>query len=976
MKESISSSTHLEYNNFATLLLNKQGNILALNSKLADLLNLSIDDVINKPILDIFELQTIANEPELYTLPLNSQVFANLIIHDEDKTPVQLLTSDLDAKRQLTVIITKNENFDNRIYNTLNQLNLAVEGANIGIWQYDIASGEVFFSAKFRELINVTKDNEMLSWQAFIDLCNPDDSTIFNVHFKNHIEHEIPLDFEFRMNINNKIKWFIIKGNIFKHQQKKHRVLGTLIDITASKDTLHKLNQLIINKKIAMEAGKIGSWHAVLAENNHSWQWSWDEATNKMFALSQDDMGQLSKWEDRLHPEDRARVIGAMKNSLQTGVEFNQEYRAILPNGDIKYFAGKGKVGHDADGQSYRIDGVIIDHSEIKEAQIQLEVLNDELEANVAKRTKELQKSMERATQASQIKSDFLSMMSHELRTPMNAVIGSLDLLATTEQSAESMDLIDTAKTSAENLVFILNDILDISKIEAGKLLLEDRPFSLSEVINNIAKVFEPSAQKQNVLFKIHEDANIPMYVKGDSMRVRQILFNIIGNALKFTQSDKERQGEIELIALVVERNPYVCTVSVKVIDNGIGISQAQQQKLFTPFTQAERSTTRKFGGTGLGLAICGQLTEMMGGRITLTSELGEGSCFDIELPFWLSQETSALDVEELSAMNICLLNTSSQLLSKQETFSQYLKQEGAMVTDIDFTKVQLKDNNLKNMLDNKNFDVYLILVDKIINSSAAIKELKAYLNKNKQILLLVHSQDLATTKAQFKRVRISNIDTITKVQLIKLIKQTKEASCKFDFGELDLSELDLNENTSSEKTDELDLSLDDLALDDLKLENLELNDLTPENLAKNSRSAHSCKLSATSQNLKQGILVVEDNQLNQKLIKQQLTKLGYNCDLANDGEEGQKVWQAGNYKMILTDCHMPIMDGYQMSESIRKVEQANNTVKPIPIIAVTGAAMSGDDEKCFQAGMSDFVSKPVQLADLKKTLTKWYPND
>ncbi len=912
------------------MLITEQGNIIEINEKLKKLFDLPTTEFVKKSILQLFRLKTSMTKSDSFELPLGRQIFSYLTSQQCKEIPVQLLFSNVNQDKLVTVIVTINqdEQLSNNTLDSLNQLSLTVEGANIGIWSYDINSHKMFFSTKFKQLINLTTPEESFTYQNLTSLVYEHDREVFSAFFKHHIHSEIPLDFEFRVLINKKIHWFRIKGNLFYQQQKKHKVMGTLIDISDRKSVLNKLNQVLISKEIAMEVGRVGSWHAIL-DHEHVWQWSWDELSNKLFGLQPEDRGNIEKWQQTLHPDDRENSVAILTHTLQTGEDLIQQYRAILPNGEIRYFANKGKVSFDNNRQICRIDGVCIDESAIRKVQNQLKKLNNELEASVEKRTKELKQSMEHAEHASQTKSDFLSMMSHELRTPMNAVIGSLDLLATTEHSVESMDLIDTAKTSSENLVCILNDILDISKIEAGKLLLEDRPFSLSEVIDNIVKVFVPTAQKQNIIFKVYEDTDIPMYVKGDSMRVRQILFNIIGNALKFTHTDRDKQGVVELHAKIIESNPYISTINFKVIDNGIGIDKDVQQKLFTPFTQAERSTTRNFGGTGLGLAICGQLTEMMGGRITLASEKGQGSCFEIELPFWLSQETNALDVELLSAINVCLVCLTTEIPSKQTVCEQNITASGAIVNKYYLSKMSA-DNEFMPC----DFEVMVILVEQLSADKNQLTALIEQLNKNKQILIAVRTLDIPLAKTLLKGVRIINLETLTKIQLINLIKQTKENNCKFNF-------------------EDLSLELDELVLDGLDY------DIEKEQKQRVSQ-------------LKADILVVEDNPLNQILMKQQLAKLGYGCDLAGNGEEGKKVWQTGCYKMILTDCHMPKMDGYQMTQNIRSLEQAENK-RQIPIIAVTGAAMSGDDEKCFQAGMSDFVSKPVQLADLRKVLKKWY---
>lgn len=526
-------------------------------------------------------------------------------------------------------------------------------------------------------------------------------------------------------------------------------------------------------------------------------------------------------------------------------------------------------------------------------------------------------------------------MMSHELRTPMNAVIGSLDLLQSTKQNYEAKDLIDTAKTSAENLVFILNDILDINKIEAGKLDIEELTFSISEIVDNVIKVYIPVAIKKKITLNVIESPFLPSFVKGDAMRVRQILFNLLGNALKFTSTSKEKKGVVTLLIEELEKNNYVSNINFKISDTGIGIDKVNQKNLFKPFMQAERSTTRKYGGTGLGLAICGKLSEMMGGRIGLTSELNVGTTFDVDIPFWKSQETRAMDITELDSINVKLVSFSGHNNKRKERIIDHLKREGAHVSSVIAPSAELF--NEKN-------DAIFIIIDELAQEIKSLTTLLDATTRYQNLILAFSTQDIEQGRQQFNKVRIVNIESLTRMQLIDNIYQAKQQNLEIDIGDLDL-DLDFG----------LDLDLDELTA---SLDN-----------------PSSAKVEASQSNkLKGGILVVEDNPMNQKLIAMQLKNIGYHCDVADDGEDGKTKWLNGDYKLILTDCHMPMMDGYEMTRAIRVLEAAANK-KKVPIIAVTGAAMTGDSQHCYDSGMDDFVSKPIQQSDLRTILKKWYPH-
>jgi len=491
----------------------------------------------------------------------------------------------------------------------------------------------------------------------------------------------------------------------------------------------------------------------------------------------------LSLW---LPPEAASRILSAAAQAVKIQSLQTVEYTRTLPGGE-RYFEARV-----APLEWKEALVVIRDVTEQRQAAQRLEQYAEQLQEN----NQALERALESARQATEIKSRFLANMSHEIRTPMNGILGMVEFLLQTHLDSEQQEYAEAIQKSAESLLHIVNDILDLSKIEAGKLALESKPFDMTSLVREVAVEFSLQARAKGLEFYLLAPEE-PLAVNGDSVRLRQVLRNLLGNAIKFTE-----RGSVELRLETGRATSRSVEAVFSVIDTGIGIGMAQQSRLFQSFVQADDSMSRKHGGTGLGLAISKQLVEMMGGKIGVESTLGKGS------RFWFT--------------------VTLPRVTSEEQLSQ------------------------------------------LARAAASASE-----------------QELGPESRQDARVEA------------------------------------LGPRPASEKPP--------------------------------TASAW--------------ILLAEDNPVNQKLTQRLLEKCGFRVDVVVNGKEAVEAFQKRDYDLILMDCQMPIMDGYEATQVIRKIE---GTSRHTPILAITAHAMVGDREKCLACGMDDYLSKPVNLVKLQNTVCRW----
>jgi len=576
------------------------------------------------------------------------------------------------------------------------------------------------------------------------------------------------------------------------------------------------------------------------------------------------------------------------------------------------YHARASKTGNDEIGAL--VDGFNNMLEQIQERDRRLEEHRRFLERQVTERTAHLERALDDARQASKAKSEFLARMSHEIRTPMNGVLGMTELLRNSELNVRQRRLVNTVYKSGESLLQIINDILDFSKVEAGRMQLARVDFSLRDAVEEACEMLSERADAKGLELICAIHPSVPAWINGDPLRIKQVLINLIGNAIKFTQ-----RGEV---VVRVTSTDDKSKLRFEVRDTGPGIDTSDRERLFEAFTQAEATTTRVHGGTGLGLAIARELVTLMHGQISVESAPGRGATFWFDIPLEAATQPATLRIPRNSLSGSRALVVDDNAINR-EILQEYLRGWGIEVTAAVDGKAAL-DLMRAAQSANRHFDV-VILDHKMprMDGLTCLKHLRAIPALQSTRVILLSSMDLALRHPELKSL---NVDEA-------LTKPVRHAR--------------------------LHAALMRVLGHDISMQTMQMRAL-PRTSEQRETEHGSVRL-----------IMVEDNEVNREVALGMLSSMGCPAEVAVNGAEAVQAFDDNAFDIVLMDCHMPVMDGYTAAAAMRAMEAERNR-KRTPILALTANAMDGGRERCMASGMDDVLVKPFTLTQLRALIEQW----
>ncbi|WP_053057677.1 PAS domain S-box protein [Rubrobacter aplysinae] len=909
-------------------------------------------------------------------------------VRDAEDRPLYLIaqTQDItDRKRAEEEIRRLNEELEKRVRRRTAALKaseeryrLVMEGSNDGIWDWDIQTGEVYWNDRLFELLGLSRDETDSSFELYMSLIHPEDRQAVQDDVTNHLESGEDFVSEYRiLHSSGEYRIGEARGEaLWDEGGAPVRMAGSVRDITWRKRK-EEIQRFLVEASSVLSS-TLDYRHALAGVTELAVPELADWCVTSL--LENDELNTLSvahedpemaRWAQRLkeeyppgpdgpygvgealrtgrsqmYPELTAEMIQATtqdEEHLRHLREIGLRSVMIVPlvargrslgtftfalseaarrygDEDLEMAEELARRAALAVDNARLYEEAQMELAERQQAETEVRELNESLESRVEKRTAQLSEARKEAEDANRAKSDFLANMSHEIRTPMNGVIGMSDLLLDTNLDPEQYEYVDTVRRSGETLLALINDILDFSKIEAEKVELEEIVFDLRAAVEDTAVLLAERAQGKGLEIAGLVDYDVPAALKGDPGRLRQVLTNLLGNAIKFTE-----EGEVVLKAELAEETEESAVILFEVRDTGIGLDEDQRKNLFESFSQADSSTTRRYGGTGLGLAISQRLAGLMGGEVRVESEPGVGSTFYFTARFEkLSSEIPATPRPRADLHGVKTLvvddNTTNRSILRHQITPWGMEVEEARGGAEALQKLRSAAEN------GTPYDLAILDMQMPkMNGLELARNISQDPRLSRTHLVIATSMGQRGDGEEARRAGIEAYLTkpIRQAQLYDMLSIVMGADDEEPGGAHDTQTL---------------------------------------------VSAHTLK--EAEAHTRSRLLLAEDNEVNQKVAVRTLERLGYRVDVAEDGAEAVEAVSRTDYAAVVMDIQMPNLDGYEATAEIRSRESESGG--HVPIIAMTANALQGDRARALEAGMDDYISKPVKAGELGEVLLNW----
>ena len=790
----------------------------------------------------------------------------------------------------------------------------AIRGTQDGLWDWDIAAGTLWLSPRFRELLGYDAQSLPGSVSAFGELMHPEDQERIRLLAKAHMESDIPYDTETRMRMHSgEYRWFRLRGQVERTTTGASLALaGSIQDISSQKQAEAARRDAEARLERAIDGSSDALFEWSLKERGADW---YSAQLPQLLGYEPDDMprgGLLAL----LSEVDGAALRAAVDAHFVDGAPLERIQQIRTRQGELRWYRLRGRGKPDTDGSPARFAGSIQDITGQREAE------------------QALLAAKEAAAEAARAKGSFLANMSHEIRTPMNGVIGMSELLLETSLDSEQREFAEMIRSSASSLLIVINDILDFSKIEAGKLDLEEAPFGLREHLERSVKTLALRAHQKDLELVCHVATDVPDAIIGDPSRLRQIILNLVGNAIKFAE-----HGEIGVAVRVAAHTDSAVALHFEVSDTGIGIPADKQHLIFEAFTQADGSTCRKFGGTGLGLAICTQLVGMMGGRIWVESIEGQGSTFQFTARFGCSEEVAEGDPADMCGLSV-------------------------LIVDDNATNRRILEERTRG---------WGMLPQSVEDGPSALIAIRRAAKTDSPFDLVLLDGHMPGLDGFGVAERIKKDSELTCGSLIMLTsagEQGESARCR----ELGVAGYLMKPVAASDLRRVIETVVKDsaFAAPALPAATAETAPAAPQDTPPILREPERLPPPSAANPLPTGpsyrLLLAEDNPVNRTIGTRMLSKLGHLVVTADNGKQAVEISATESFDVVLMDVEMPIMNGFEATAAIR-AREAEIGGRRTPIIALTAHVMQGDRERCLDAGMDSYASKPIQPTELFATI-------